>query len=208
VEVCPVQLPGRDSRIAEPPFADLSELVRATGTALHRYFDKPFAFFGHSMGALLAFELTRQLRAEYDLSPEHLFVSGRAAPQLERTGRPVYDLPEDELLQELRELNGTPPEVLAHPELMKLMLPMLRADFALYDTYAYADGPPLTCPVTALGGLRDAAVPRASLQAWHEQTRGPFSLSMFPGDHFFLHSDKILLLGVLVRAMQRLVGLG
>lgn len=206
VEVCPVQLPGRDSRIAEPPLSDLSGLVRASGRGLRPYFDRPFAFYGHSMGAVLAFELAHHLREEYGLQPEHLFASGRAAPQRGRRERSIYDLPADELLEELRELKGTPPEVLAHPELMSLMLPLLRADFALCDTYAYAERPPLACHITALGGLRDTQVPREHLEAWRELTTGPFSLRMFPGDHFFLHGDEMLLLDVLARALHRHAG--
>lgn len=206
VEVCPVQLPGRDNRIAEPPFSGLEKLVRAMGTALRPYLDKPFAFFGHSMGAMLGFELAHHLRSELGLSPEHLFVSGRVAPRSAKKDRPIYDLPDDELVQELRKLNGTPPEVLEHPELMELMLPMLRADFALCDIHTHTERPLLTCPITALGGLRDAEAPRESLEAWREHTLGAFSVWMFPGDHFFIHSDETLLLGVLGRESRKLAG--
>lgn len=204
VEVCPVQLPGRDRRIAEPPFTNLLQLVRATGEELRPYLDKPFAFFGHSMGAVLSFELAHHLSAELQLSPLHLFVSGRRAPQLQSKDPAFYDLPKAQLLQELRKLKGTPPDVLEHPDLMELMLPLLRADFELCDTYTYSVRPPLSCPITALGGLRDSTVSRADLEAWQEQTRGPLSLRMFPGDHFFLHSDEVRLLDVIGRVTQQL----
>lgn len=202
VEVCPIQLPGRDRRIAEPPYSDVMLLVRAAAEALRPLFDKPFTFFGHSMGALISFELAHHLRSEFNLAPEHLFVSGRPAPHVKTREISLYDLPTPRLLEELQHLNGTPPDVLEHPDLMELMLPLLRADFAIGDIYVFPERTPLTCPITVLGGLRDSAVPRASLQAWGELTGGPFSLRMFPGDHFFLHSDELRLLDVIGRILQ------
>ena len=204
VEVCPVQLPGRDRRIAEPPFSNLLLLVQATAEALRALLDKPFALFGHSMGALLSFELAHHVRAEFGLSPEHLFLAGRFAAHLEKTEPSTYDLPTPQLLQELQQLKGTPPGVLENPDLMELMLPLLRADFSVGDTYIYSARPLLSCPITALGGLRDSEVPRADLQAWGELTTGPFSLRMFPGDHFFLHSDEHQLLDVIARVTQQI----
>lgn len=202
VEVCPVQLPGRDRRIAEPPFSQVELLVQATAEALHPLLDKPFAFFGHSMGALLSFELAHHLRTELGCSPQHLFASGRRAPQTSKEP-PLYDLPKEQLVQELQALKGTHPDVLEHPDLMELMLPLLRADFSIGDTYIFPVRPLLSCPITALGGLRDSA-PRADLQAWGELTSGPFSLRMFPGDHFFLHSDELQLLEVIGRVSQQI----
>ena len=202
VEVCPVQLPGRDRRIAEPPFSNLQLLVQAAVEALRPLFDKPFAFFGHSMGALVSFELAHYVRAELGLSPKHIFASGRRAPQVSKD-QSIYDLPKEELLAELHQLKGTPPDVLDHPDLMELMLPLLRADFALGDTYVFSVRPLLSCPITVLGGLRDPCESRAELQAWGELTSGPFSLRMFPGDHFFLHSDELRLLEVIGRVLQQ-----
>lgn len=203
VEVCAVQLPGRDRRIAEPPFTSMELLVRGTSEALREFLNKPFAFFGHSMGAMISFELAHYFRAEFGLSPEHLFVAGRPAPHVEITEPPSYDKPTPELLEELQQLKGTPPDVLENPDLMELMLPLLRADFEVVDTYTYSPRPLLSCPITALGGLRDPGVPRANLEAWKELTTGPFSLRMFPGDHFFLHSDELRLLDVLGRVTQQ-----
>src|SRR5262245_32228554 len=189
VEVCAVQLPGRDRLIAEPPYTDVRLLARVAGEALRPFLDKPVAFFGHSMGALLSFELAHYLRAELGLSLQHLFASGRHAPHVKNPPPALSRLPRDELIKELHELNGTPPDVLDHPDLMELMLPLLRADFALGDTYTFTERPLLSCPITVMGGLRDFT-PRTELQAWAELTSGPFSLRMFPGDHFFLHSDE------------------
>ncbi|HEX8091839.1 MAG TPA: alpha/beta fold hydrolase, partial [Blastocatellia bacterium] len=203
--VCPVQLPGRGNRLQEPSFTRLVDLVQALNQALFPYFDKPFAFFGHSMGAMIAFELARSLRRDYGLEPMHLFVSGRVAPQIRRQEPITYDLPEPELLEELRRLNGTPKEVLEHPELMQLMLPLIRADFQVVQTYKYSPEPPLSCPISAFGGLQDQGVSRAALEAWREQTAATFIIRMFDGDHFFLHGVQPLFLSILAQELYGLV---
>lgn len=205
VEVLAVQLPGRASRMQEPLHFDLPRLIEAMAPVLAPHLEAPFAFFGHSMGAMIAFELARLLRREGRAGPLRLFVSGRSAPQLNRTHAPLHDLPQPELLRELGRLNGTPREVLEHPELMELMLPILRADFSVCDTYEYREEPPLDCPITAFGGLQDAGVPRRNLEAWREQTSGAFTLRMLPGDHFFLHSDESLLLRLLATELHQLL---
>jgi medium-chain acyl-[acyl-carrier-protein] hydrolase len=206
IEVCAVQPPGRGSRLLEEPFTDLVELVRAAAGALLPYMDRPFALFGHSMGALVAFELARLLRREWLRGPLCLFVGGRCAPQIPETRPPLHALPEPQLLKELELMNGTPEEVLAHPDLMKLMLPLLRGDFSVAETYRYTDEPPLDCPITAFGGLGDVGVSRQGLEAWEAQTRVAFSLHMLAGDHFFLHTAERSLLDVVASEMARLAG--
>lgn len=193
VEVCPVQLPGRESRLREPAFDRPEPLVAALADALQPHIDLPFAFFGHSMGALLSFEITRELRRRGGPLPLHLFLSGRRAPQVAAREEDIHDLPEAEFVAKLRELNGTPEEVLQHSELMRLLVPVLRADFAVNETYVYRPGEPLDMGVSAFGGLGDAEVTRDDLAGWREQTRGAFRLRMLPGDHFFLHSARDLL---------------
>ncbi len=204
IEVCPVQLPGRGGRAMEAPHTSLNEMVRAIANGLMQFFNLQFAFFGHSMGSILSFELDRYLQKHYSLQPHHLFVSGRRAPQFPDTNSPTYNLPDAELLEELRLLNGTPPEVLEHPELMKLMMPLLRSDFAVCQTYEYASGAPLGCRITAFGGLEDKAE-REHLEGWREQTTSPFCLLMFPGDHFFLHTAEQQLLEVLNFQLRKLI---
>ncbi len=204
VEVCPVQLPGRGTRITEASFTRISPLVQALAPALLPYLDKPFAFFGHSMGALLSFELARYLRKHYGLLPAQLFVSGRGAPQLPDPEAPMHALPEAEFLERLRQLKGTPEEVLDHAELRQLLLPILRADFEVCETYIYEPDQPLECPISVYCGVEDNYVTPDRLEGWREQTTSSFTLRIFPGDHFYLNKEKQLLLQTLARELQEL----
>lgn len=201
VELCPVQFPGRGNRLMEPPFTALSPLVQALAQALVPMLDKPFAFFGHSLGALVSFELARELR-RHGFQPAHLFVSAGRAPHIPHQGMSTHDLPEGKFLEELRRLNGTPEEVLKHRELMQIMLPLLRADFSVYETYKYSNEAALNCPISSFGGSRDRRVNQGDLEAWRDQTCDSFSLQMFPGDHFFLHTSQPLLLRVLSEELR------
>jgi len=176
----------------ERPFAQLSPLIEALAQALVPFLDEPFAFFGHSLGALVGFELVRRIRRQYGVHPVRLFVSAGRAPQIPHRGRPIHTLPDKEFLMELRRLNGTPSELLGHEELMEIMLPVLRADFAVYETYLYSTEPPLNCPISAYGGIQDHRVNESDLEAWRAQTNVSFSLRMFPGDHFFLKQPLLL----------------
>jgi medium-chain acyl-[acyl-carrier-protein] hydrolase len=202
VEVVAIQLPGRGKRRREPPLTSLSKLVELLGSVPLK---EPFAFFGHSMGALVAFELARLLRREGRALPLHLFVSGRSAPQLNSCHRPLHNLPTSELMQELHQLDGTPTEVLEHPELMEMMLPILRADFSICDTYEYREEEPLACPISAFGGFQDVDVPRQNLEAWSEQTSNSFTLRMLPGKHFFIHSNETLFLNMLAIQLRLMI---
>jgi medium-chain acyl-[acyl-carrier-protein] hydrolase len=202
-EVCPAQLPGRGNRMSEPLATRLQAQVEALATGLAPYLDKPFAFFGHSMGALIAFELARHLRRTALPLPVHIFVSGHEAPHLPDRNPPLHALPTGELLDKLRELNGTPEEVLQHPELRDMLLPILRADFEVCETYVYTAEPPLDCPISAFSGLGDEYVTREELEAWREHTTGRFSIRMFPGDHFYLNSARPYLLQALARELEQ-----
>ena len=203
VEACPIQLPGRSTRLMERPFTDLSSLIQVLAQALSSLLDKPFAIFGHSLGALVGFELARQLRRQYGVSPARLFISAGCAPQIPRRGSPIHTLPAKEFLAEVRRLNGIPKEVLEHDELMEIVIPLLRADFALYEAYVYSAEPPLNCPISAFGGLQDRKVTHRDLEAWRDQTTGAFSLRMLPGDHFFLNTTQPLLLQMLSQELHR-----
>lgn len=203
IEVCAVELPGRGTRMRLAPFTQLESLVEALAQALLPNLNKPFALFGHSMGGLVSFELARLLRRKYGLLPVHLFVSGRRAPQVPDLDPPIHALPEPAFLDELRRYNGTPEAVLENKELMQLLLPILRADFAVLETYVYTTEPPLGCPITAFGGLQDCKVSCDHLEAWRNQTSASFSLQMLPGDHFFLNSAQALLLQSLTQHLTR-----
>lgn len=206
VAVCPIQLPGRLTRIYEPPLTDLRTLVRTLAQTLRPYLDLPFACFGHSMGALVAFELARELRRLGAPLPQQLFVSGRRAPHLRDTDPPLFHLPDDELLSELRKLNGTPQDVLDNAELMRLLLPVLRADFQMCQTYVYDADAPLSCPIAAFGGASDPELDDGQLDAWREHTHGAFTRHVLPGDHFYLHAAQPLLLRLLSQDLARAIG--
>jgi medium-chain acyl-[acyl-carrier-protein] hydrolase len=179
-------------------------VLESLASAFIPYTDKPFAFFGHSLGALLCFEFAHKLRTYYGQEPCHIFVSGRRAPHLPDTDRITYNLPASEFIDELRRLNGTPKEVLENPELMSLMMPALRADFEICQTYSYSEKAPLRCQITALGGLQDEDVSTEALQAWRDYTNGPFRMRVFAGDHFFLQTSESLLLQVVSQELRRL----
>lgn len=202
VEVCPLQFPGRGTRLMEPPFTQLSPLVQALAEALFPLLDKPFAFFGHSLGALVSFELARRLRRQYAAQPVRLFISADRAPQIPNRDPAIHSLPEGEFLTELRRLKGTPTELLEDEEVMQIMLPVLRADFAVYETYRYSTEPPLNCPISAFGGLQDHRVNRGDLEAWRDHTGVSFSLTMFPGDHFYLNTTQPALLQALSQELR------
>jgi medium-chain acyl-[acyl-carrier-protein] hydrolase len=191
-EVWAAQLPGRGSRLREPAPASLERLVESLGHTILPCLDRPFAFFGHSMGALACFELARQLRRQQGPVPRRLFISACSAPQLEKDEAPMAHLPEGEFLERLRQLNGTPRQVLENEELLQLLLPTLRADFAAFESYEYKDEPPLTCPITVLGGTQDRRIGPDRLEAWRVHTSASFEVHQFPGDHFFLHTAQAL----------------
>ncbi len=202
IEVCPIQLPGHGTRLRERPFTRLLPLVQELARALLPHLDKPFALFGHSLGALISFELIRELRRTQSPLPVRLFASGASAAQLPRREASLHNSPEMKFIAELRRLNGTPTKVLEHEELMRIMLPILRADFALYETYVYVDDIPLSCPISTFGGLDDRRVSRSDLEGWRDQTNSTFSLKMFPGDHFFLNSAPSQLLQTLSEELR------
>jgi medium-chain acyl-[acyl-carrier-protein] hydrolase len=169
---------------------------------LQPYLDLPFAFFGHSMGALISFEVARQLRRQ-GTSPVHLFISGRRAPQIPDRHPRMYMLPDSEFLEELRQLNGTSDVVLNNPELMQLLLPTLRSDFAMCGTYTYVNEPPFDCPISVFGGLEDTTETRDQLEGWKTQTCSYFTLQMLPGDHFFLRTSQQILLDQIVHQLNK-----
>jgi surfactin synthase thioesterase subunit len=185
IDVLPIQLPGRGTRMKEPPTTRPAPLVQALSQSLRPEMELPFAFFGHSMGGLIAFELTRQLRREGGPLPVHLFISAKCCPK-EVDDLYSSEISDEELIEILRRYEGTPREVLENAELMQLLLPVIRADMELCNTYVCDPEPPLPCPLTAFGGLQDQKSGRACLEGWQSYTTGRFTLRMFPAGHFFL----------------------
>jgi medium-chain acyl-[acyl-carrier-protein] hydrolase len=182
--------PGRGSRMGEAAIQDMNELVKGLFTALQPHTDKPFAFFGHSLGGLAAFELACRLRNDGLPDPIALFVSACGAPDIPDPHPPIHSLPEAEFVKELGNFNGIPPEVLKYPEILKLSLPALRADVQITETYRYEPGEPLRSPIIAFGGLDDARVSRERIEGWAAHTALRFESQYLPGDHFFLHASK------------------
>jgi len=194
VDLCAIQAPGRENRCAEDLIAELPLMIDRLSEAIRPYCDLPFAFFGHCLGALTAFELARRLNAAQNRGLVHLFVSGCRAPQLPDSEDPIRELPEVEFVERLRALNLTPEGVFRDPELLSLFLPVLRADFGIWETYEYSDGEPLNCSISAFGGVEDRKLKQEVLQQWQVHTRGQFTTRMLPCGHFFLHSSQRLLL--------------
>lgn len=190
IDICGIRLPGRESRWREPPFTRLPALIAALVPGLRSWFDRPFAFFGYSLGALIAYELTRALQAAGGPMPKHLFVSAAQAPFHPLPREPLHDLPEDKFRDALQSLGGTPREILDNRELMDLLTPMLRGDFALLETHTHQPGPPLACPITAIGAWDDARVAPDRIDGWQTLTRDTFQKKMIAGDHFFLVSRE------------------
>jgi len=192
IEPWAIQLPGREDRVATPALDRMGDVINALVPAVIPQLDRPFAFFGHSMmGAVVAWELARALQQLEAGSPVEVFVSGCVPPQVrEAVDPPLHSRDRDDLVRTLRSWRATPEAVLDDPELMDLVLPVMRADLAVVETYRFTEAPQLLCPVTAFGGNEDEAVGRAPLLRWRELTLGEFDLKMFPGDHFFLHSAR------------------
>jgi surfactin synthase thioesterase subunit len=205
VGVCPARLPGRESRLEEPAFERLEPLVEALAEVLGDHLDTPYAWFGHSLGALVAFELARRFEREGRPRPVALLVASARAPQFRLEPLSGAEPGEETLVEELRRLGGRA-ELLESSELRKLMLPALRADCALARRYVYEPGPPLEVPIRAYTGAGDARLDPAAVEAWRDQTRSTFRLRLFPGGHFFLHDSEVEFLRALGEDLTELVG--
>lgn len=203
-----VHLPGREGRLREAPYRSMAELVPVLADALSPLLDKPALFYGHSVGAKVAFETCRELRRRNAMVPVHLFVGACPAPHLEREHAPMHQLGDDEFLQELqRRYGGVPAEIMQDAEIRALLLPGMKADVTLLETYQYSPEPPLGCPITAFGGDRDAMVLPRLIEGWQHLTAGGFRFRIVAGDHFFAQSAKADLLHE-IAAVAAAPGLG
>ncbi len=199
VELCPLELPGRGHRIGEAPVTRLDRLVDVVADHVLARAEVPFALFGHSFGALLAFESARVLQA-CGASPAALFVSVHRAPHLPQREKPIHQLSDQDFLAEVVALGGSPPGFLDNTELIGLVLPALRADFLVSDTYQYRPGARIRCPVKAFSGVDDRLVRIAEVQAWRNHAAAEFRVQLFPGGHFYVHERPAELLREVTRS--------
>ena len=191
IETNIIHYPGRGSRFNEAPIKELSVLVQEINHAIQPLLDKPFIFFGHSMGGMITFELARQLRQQNLPQPQILFISACGAPQLPDPNHAIHSLPDSEFIKSLQKLNGLPFDVINNSELMQLLLPILRADFEAVEDHKYIfNEDQLECPIVAFGGSDDIHVSRERLEGWAAQTSAGFKSQYFSGDHFFINTAR------------------
>lgn len=190
VELIRIRLPGRESRLREPLIDEFDAIIGLLVQELIPWLDLPFFLYGHSMGALLAFELARELRRTRGILPARLFVGGFRAPHLPPPDSPFSHLPTPAFLDRVLQYGGIPSLILNEPELMDIFVPILRADFRIIESYVYKEEPPLECPITAFGGMSDPKVTKDRIDAWRIQTAAGFDSHFFNGGHFFLQDSS------------------
>jgi medium-chain acyl-[acyl-carrier-protein] hydrolase len=202
IEIVAVQLPGREKRFTEPLLSSSNVIIDCLSKDIVSLLDKPYVVYGHSVGALLAFELVQSLRDSNCRLPNFIVVSSSPAPQLKFNRNAISNLPDNEFLERLKAYNGLPDSLTNNNELLSVFMPMLRADLTVFETYTYREQPPLKCPIIALGGIYDPIVSKHDLAAWYNQTTSLFTLNFFEGDHFFIknkNNNFLTFLGELFR---------
>ena len=208
VEVCAVELPGRGARLREPPLSNMTAIVRQLVDCLLPERDRPFAFFGHSMGAVLATAVAESLAQLGGRQPSYLMVSARRPAHVPDAAPPLHTMDDNAFVLEInRRYAGIPAEILAEPEFLAMLLPALRADAAALETYAPVAQPPLACPITAFGGAEDMTTPRSHLEAWRHVTRGQFRLRVFAGGHFYIGPERSALLAEISQILGSMLSL-
>lgn len=198
-----IQLPGRETRLREPLHRQVPTVVESLAEVLQPHLHSPFIFWGHSMGALLGFELARHLQRHGLNMPQRLLVSGYNAPHIPYADPKIHHLPEADFITALQKLNGTPEAVLKDAELRNLVLPIVRADFQLVETYTYQEADTLHCPITVLDGLADDKTNEADLREWQRQSTQALEMFTFPGDHFFLYDLQPKLISTVLYLFNR-----
>ena len=197
IEVIGIHPPGRGSRLIEPALERIEPMVEILTQLIEPLTATPYVLFGHSMGAIIAYELARNLRKRGRALPQRLLVSGHRAPHVDKNRPDMHALPRAEFLVELERLAGTPKEILQNPELLELVLPTLRADFSLIETWRWTKDPPLPVSITGFCGDHDVDVPIDHMRGWDQHATGTYELHILPGDHFFIHSAQEQLLSLL-----------
>lgn len=201
IELISIQLPGHGMKFDEPKLRSMEAIIAYLNNAILPYFDRPYFFFGHSLGALVAFELTRSLQKNCKPLPECLFVAGKNPPHI-RDQKFICHLSDQEIIEEIKKYNGIPAEILAETSLMNIFLPIFRADFEVLETYVYYKSLPLTCNLIALGGVEDPIVKAVNIEAWKIHTSGKFQSYLLTGDHFFIKSQQPEVLEIIYQTIQ------
>lgn len=204
VEACPVELPGRGSRRGEDLVSSMATLVKAMAEEMEPLLDLPFAIFGYSMGGLVGFELARMLRRLYGQEPAALLVAAQNAPSVPLERPTAQSSTDEELSAALHRSGGLPEEALANARFMGMFLPVLRADYAVVDTYAYAPESPLRCPIHLYTGTEDALVSERGQAQWRRETSGGFAVHRFPGGHYFVREAEGPFLASVSRVLREL----
>jgi surfactin synthase thioesterase subunit len=203
VELVVVQLPGRETRLRELPLRRISDAVAAVSERLASLSDKPMAFFGHSMGAVLAWGVAQAMVEAGRHTPLHVVLSGRRAPTIPDPDPPLSHLPDDRFVEELnRRYGGIPTQVAADREMMALLLPGLRADIEALEKFKAEAGPPLDVPLTVLGGSSDQRAQPEDLEAWRDHTLGPFRVKTYSGGHFYLNEHRSQVVNDVLEALS------
>ncbi|WP_063784229.1 thioesterase II family protein [Streptomyces sp. SBT349] len=202
IDVVPLQLPGREGRATAEPFTDMESLMAALLPVLDAHLTGPYALFGHSLGAAVAFEAARRMEA-VGRAPERLIVAAQRPPHEPDDRPPLHELPRSAFMTMLGLYGQVPVELFDDPAAVELAAVSLRADFTLLETYAASVEPPLSCPLTALAGLADSSVPPASMRGWGRLTAGGFAFRPIPGDHFFVHRRAEELTGLIRESLPR-----
>jgi surfactin synthase thioesterase subunit len=203
IQVSPLQLPGRENRFKEQPFTSLAALVETLAETVAPFLNKPFALLGHSLGGTIAFELARELRRRHGAMPVRLIVSGCRAPHRQVTGIRLSSLPQQTLLDTVQQEYGPIPDaILRLPELLDLLVPVLRADLTMIETYRYVEEAPLDCPISAFAGADDATIAHHELTGWRDHTTASFDLRILPGGHFFIKESRDALLHAIDDALS------
>lgn len=205
VELCIVQLPGRENRINEKSFSEIQLLIDELVKQLKDYLDKPFVLFGHSMGGLISFEFTRRIRDTLGILPERLFLSAFCAPQVRDDSKNISNLPDDVFMEKVRAFNGIPDVLWNDKEWIQFILPKLKADFCIIDGYKYYEDEPLECPISAFCGTDDQSVSKEDMEALKIHTKGEFLLRMFEGGHFFINDSYVSVLSTLTEDLQKVI---
>ncbi|MGB0562560.1 MAG: thioesterase II family protein, partial [Spirulinaceae cyanobacterium] len=207
VEVYGIQLPGGADRRHEEPPSCIAAVVKALAPLLLPYLDRPFAFYGHSLGALIAFEMAQAIYQQTGRSPAHLLVGSWGAPHLPHPYPNLQHHSDREIITQILPLVDVPEAVLSNADTMRSLLPLLKAGARLYEDYQYPPRAPLNCPITAFGGAEDRMITPDLLRGWQQQTHGPFQLRILPGNHLFLHSAESILMENLTECLTRAIAI-